>query len=100
MEQGEEGRRRGDQGRMIGGGEIFSNSNKSTTGLPAYSDIPATVTVFGSIKGSPYTENPGYSDIPLTVTLFGCPNTVTVSGEACITICENTFHQNDRILKW
>ena len=80
MEQGEEGRRRGGQGRMIGGGEIFSNSNKSTTGLPAYSDIPATVTVFGSIKGSPYTENPGYSDIPLTVTLFDHPNTHSKRG--------------------
>ena len=31
---------------------------------PGYSDIPATVTVFGSIKGSPYTANPCYSDIP------------------------------------
>jgi len=49
-----------------------------------YSDIPAIVTVFWSIKGSPYTENPGYSDILLTVTLIGHPNTVTVSGEACI----------------
>ena len=60
-----------------------------TTGLPAYSDtgysdIPATVTVFWSIKGSPHTENPGYSDIPHPVTLFGRPNTVTLSGEACI----------------
>ena len=26
-----------------------------------------------------------YSDIPATVTVFGRPNTVTVSGEACIT---------------
>ena len=58
-------------------------------GLPAYcacdngySDIPSTVTVLWSIKGSPHTENPGYSDIPLTATLFGLPNTVTVSGEA------------------
>ena len=58
------------------------------TGLPAYSDtrnsdIPATVTLFGSKKGSPFSENPGYSDILHTVTLFGRPNTVTVSGEAC-----------------
>ena len=64
---------------------------KSDTGLPAcsdtgYSDIPATVTVFWSIKGSPHTENPGYSDIPLTVTLFVRPNTVTVSGEDCTVI--------------
>ena len=36
------------------------------TGLPAYSDT-------------------GYSDIPATVTLFGRPNAVTVCGEACIT---------------
>ena len=48
-----------------------------------YNDIPATVTVFWYIKGSPCTKNPGYSDIPLTVTLFGRHNTVTVSGEAC-----------------
>ena len=53
-----------------------------TTGLPAYSDIPATVTVFWSIKGSPFSEDPGYSDIPLTVILYGRPNTATVSGEA------------------
>ena len=64
------------------------NRNTSTTGLPdyretGYSDIPATVTVFGSKKGSHYTENPGYNDILLTVTFFGRPNTVTVSGEAC-----------------
>ena len=32
-----------------------------------YSDIPATVTVLGSIKGSSYNEMPGYSDIPLNV---------------------------------
>ena len=64
------------------------------TCLPAYSDtgysdIPATVTVFWSMKGSPFTENPGYSDIPLTVTLFcrpNPPNAVTVSGEACTKI--------------
>ena len=42
------------------------------------------MTVFWSKKGSPYTENPCYCDIPLTVTLFARPNTVTVSGEACI----------------
>ena len=62
------------------------------TGLPAYSDsgysdIPAAVTFFWSQKGSPNTENPGYSDISPTVTLFGRPNTVTVSGEACVTTC-------------
>ena len=62
--------------------------NIINTGLPGYSDtgyidIPATVTLLWSIKGSPYTENPGYSDILLTVTLFGRPNTVTVIGEAC-----------------
>ena len=61
----------------------MSERTKVITGLPAYSDIPATVTVFWSIEGYPYTENPGYSDIQLTVTLFGRPNTVTVSGEAC-----------------
>ena len=64
---------------------------KIGTGLPAYSDIgfsdiPATVTVFWSKKGSPYTENPGYSDILLTLTVFGRPNPVTVSGEACSAI--------------
>ena len=72
------------------GHKSFNNPHPRylNTGLPAYSDtgysdIPATVTLFGSKKGSPYTENPGYSDIPATVTLFGRPNTVTVSGEAC-----------------
>ena len=53
------------------------------TVTPVTVTIPATVTVFWSVKGSPYNENPGYSDIPLTVTLVGRPNTVTVSGEAC-----------------
>ena len=33
-------------------------------------------------KEPSFTENPSYSDIPATVTLFGRPNTVTVSGEA------------------
>ena len=69
---------------------LLSNiPNNFITGLPAYSvtgysDIPATMTVFWSKKGFPYTENPGYSEILLTVTLFGRPNpAVTVSGEAC-----------------
>ena len=67
------------------------------TGLPAYSDtsysdIPATVTVFWSIKGPSYTENPGYNDILITVTLFGRPNTVPVSGDACTIF--NNFFQN------
>ena len=58
-------------------------------GLPAYSDtgysdIPATVTFYWSIKGSPFTGIPGYMDIPHTGTLFCRPDTVTVSGEACI----------------
>ena len=40
-------------------------SGEACTGLPAdsdtgYSDILLTVTLFGSKKGSPYTENPGY----------------------------------------
>ena len=48
-----------------------------------YSNIPVTVTVFWSKRGSPYSENPGYSDIPLTGTVFGRPNIVTISGEAC-----------------
>ena len=49
------------------------------------------MTVFWSIKGSPYTENPRYRDIPLTVTLFGRPNTVTISGEACnVKICSTS----------
>ena len=66
------------------------------TGLPAYSDtsysdIPVTLTVFWSKKGSSYTDNPGYSDIPLTVTLFGRPITVTVSGEACNLNSHNLF---------
>ena len=64
-------------------------TNNFITGLPdysdtGYSDIPATVTVFWSKKGFPYTENPCYSDSLLTVTLFGRSNpAVTVSGEAC-----------------
>ena len=67
---------------------VTSISLNIITGLPTYSDtgysdIPATVTDFWSIKGSPYIENPGYSDILLTVTLLGRPNPVTVSGEAC-----------------
>ena len=65
------------------------NKQNNSTGLPAYSDtgysdILDIVTLFWSIKGSPCTENPSYSDILLTVTLFGRPNTVTLSGEACI----------------
>ena len=67
---------------------LLSNiPNNFITGLPAYSDtgysdIPATMTVFWSKKGFPYTENPGYSEILLTVTLFGRPN--TVSGETSV----------------
>ena len=54
---------------------MLCRKSQSNTGLPAhsdtgYSDIPVTVTVFWSKKGSPYTDNPGYSDILLTVTLY------------------------------
>ena len=68
--------------------ELIQKQGQCSTGLPTYSDtgysdIPATGTVFWSIRGSPCSENPGYSDILLTVTLVGRPNTVTKSGEAC-----------------
>ena len=75
-------------------------SRTSTTGLPAYSDTGYSDTV---IKLSSYSDTflipqldfhtiklLGYSDTvivrssPLTVTLFCRPNTVAVSGEACI----------------
>ena len=50
--------------------ESFLGQTFCYTGPPAYSDtdysvIPATVTIFWSLKGSPYTENPGNSDILL-----------------------------------
>ena len=54
------------------------------TVTPVRVRFKATVTVFGLLKGSPYTKNSDYSVILLTLTLFGRPNTVTVSGEACI----------------
>ena len=67
----------------------MEHNGHSNTGLPAYSDTGycdtrATVTVFWSQKGSPYTESPCYSDIPLTVAQFCRRSTVSVSGDACI----------------
>ena len=49
------------------------------------------MTVFWSIKGSPYTDNLGYSDIPLTSTLFGRPNTVTEAVRPVLTQLHNSY---------